>query len=173
MTIILYILQKLTIFQKIKNAPICYNNVIINENKKNSFNYGFNDNYLNNPQITFDDKSDELNKQNLQIKKTKKKLKNVITSIQFRNIKDQIRNNELNDKDIILSEFDNNGKVNIKIKKLNKSIEKVLRENSTKKVNNVNKIYQSKTPKFRNEVLTYIKKNKGTQISKNQIQNFD
>ena len=155
---------------KKKNAPICYNNVIINENKKNSFNYGFNDNYLNNPQITFDDKSDELNKQNLQIKKTKKKLKNVITSIQFRNIKDQIRNNELNDKDIILSEFDNNGKVNIKIKKLNKSIEKVLRENSVKKVKN---IYQSKTPKFQNEVLTYVKKNKGTNILNNKKLNYE
>ena len=156
-----------------KNTSICFNNVILNnKNNKNSFNYNINDNYLYNTQIKYDDKSKELNKNNLQIKSSKKKkLKNVITSIQFRNLKDQIRNNELNDKDIILSEFDNNGKVNIKIKKLNKSIEKVLRENSIKKVNN--NISQSKTPKFKNEVLTYVKKNKGTHNLKNKIPTFE
>ena len=156
-----------------KNTSICFNNVILNnKNNKNSFNYNINDNYLYNTQIKYDDKSKELKKNNLQIKSSKKKkLKNVITSIQFRNLKDQIRNNELNDKDIILSEFDNNGKVNIKIKKLNKSIEKVLRENSIKKVNN--NISQSKTPKFKNEVLTYVKKNKGTHNLKNKIPTFE
>ena len=85
-----------------------------------------------------------------------KKLKNVITSIQYKE-----KNNNLNDMNIILSEFDYNGKLNIKVKQMNKSIEKVIREHSNPKMEN---IYNLKSPKINNDKLTYIKKNQGTHI---------
>ena len=119
-----------------------------------------------------DDKNELLNKKKTIKNNTKqKKLKNVITSIQYRNNKSPIRNNnELKDKNIILSEYDKNGKINIKVKKLNKSIEKILRENSTQKART---IYYLKSPIFQGDVLTYVKKNQGTHISKNKFQNFE
>ena len=88
-----------------------------------------------------------------------KKLKNVITSIQYRNI----NNTNLADTNIILSEYDYDGKLNIKVKKMNKSIEKVIRENSSQKDNN---LFYIESPKISNDVLTYIKKNQGTHIPK-------
>lgn len=85
----------------------------------------------------------------------KKKLKNVITSIEYEN---DDTNNEFDKKKVILSEFDKNGKLNIKFKKMNKSIEKIIKENSNPKIK---KVYYLKPSK-----LTYIKKNQGTHIKK-------
>ena len=93
-----------------------------------------------------------------------KKLKNVITSIQYKNK----NKSNLNDANIILSEFDKNGKLNIKVKKMNKSIEKAIRENSNPKLKN---ICYLKSPKIKNERLTYIKSNQGALISKNKKHN--
>ncbi len=77
----------------------------------------------------------------------KKNLKNVITSIEYKNDE---TDNEFDKKKVILSEFDKNGKLNIKFKKMNKSIEKIIKENSNPKIK---KVYYLKPSK-----LTYIKK---------------
>ena len=89
-----------------------------------------------------------------------KKLKNVITSIQYRNLNNS---SNLSDANIILSEYDYNGKLNIKVKKMKKSIEKVIKENSSKKDKS---LIFSNIPNISNEVLTYIKKNQGIYIPK-------
>ena len=70
----------------------------------------------------------------------------------------QKHTNEFDKKKVILSEFDKNGKLNIKFKKMNKSIEKIIKENSNPKIK---KVYYLKPSK-----LTYIKKNQGTHIKK-------
>ena len=89
-----------------------------------------------------------------------KKLKNIITSIQYRNIND----NNLTDANIILSEYDYDGKLNIKVKKMNKSIEKVIRDNS---IQNDKNLFYLKSPKTPNgNLTTNIKKNQGTHIPK-------
>ena len=104
-------------------------------------------------------KNELLNKKYIRCNKFKpKKLKNVITSIQC---KSKNKDNEIDDKNIILSELDNNGKLNVKVKKLENSIEKVLKENSIQKMKN---IYYFKLPKKTHEPLKYIKKNQGTHI---------
>ena len=158
-----------------KSIPICFNNDIFNENNNNKQNYNYNYDFSNDiiykPLKRLEDKNELLNKKKtIKNNPKQKKLKNVITSIQYRNNKSSIRNNnELKDKNIILSEYDKNGKINIKVKKLNKSIEKILRENSTQKART---IYYLKSPIFQGDVLTYVKKNQGTHISKNKFQNF-
>ena len=106
-------------------------------------------------------KQELLNKKDIRFNKFKpKKLKNVVTSIQC---KSKIKDNDNDDKNIILSEFDNNGKLNVKVKKLKKSIEKVLKENPNRKIKNIYYLGFNKTP---NETLKYVKKNQGTHISK-------
>ena len=82
-----------------------------------------------------------------------RKLKHVITSIEGN------RNNK-NDKNIIVSEVGQNGKINnIRIKLMNNSIEKIMKQNYIEKKNNAD-IFTF--PKKWNKKLTYIKKNQGT-----------
>ena len=84
-----------------------------------------------------------------------RKLKHVITSIEGN------RNNK-NNKNIILSEVDQNGKINnIRIKLMKNSIEKVMKQNYIEKKNNED-IFTS--PQKWNQKLTYIKKNQGTHL---------
>ena len=98
-----------------------------------------------------------------------KKLKNLITSIEYYNRNYRLPNYELKDKNIILSEFDQNGKINIKVKEMKNSIEKILRDNSFKKIKNTN--CRNSPQKY--NLLTYVKKNQGTYLKKikNQINN--
>ena len=71
------------------------------------------------------------------------------------------RNNK-NDKNIILSEVGQNGKINnIRIKPMKSSIEKIMKLNYIEKKNKVD-IFTS--PKRWNQKLTYIKKNQGTHL---------
>ena len=88
----------------------------------------------------------------------KQKLKNVITSIEYKN-KD-LKNN-LNNKNIVLSELDKNGKLNVKYRKMKNSIEKIIKQNSIPKIK---KVYCMKSSKIPYNGLTYVKKNQGTHI---------
>ena len=146
-----------------KNSNYLKNNISIrwkpNKNMKNTYfvpDYNTKNNILK-------QQSELLNK-NDKFKKIKK-LKNLITSIECKNKNININNinkkNEIDNKNIILSEFSNNGKLNIKFKKMNNSIEKIIRENSNPKINKVTKI-----TKLPYENLTYVKKNQGIKISK-------
>ena len=107
--------------------------------------------------------SELLNKNN-KFKK-KKKLKNLITSIECKNKNINVNNvnkkNEIDHKNIILAEFSNNGKLNIKFKKMNNSIERIIRDNSIPNIKKVTKI-----KKLPYENLKYIKKNQGIKTSK-------
>jgi hypothetical protein len=93
-------------------------------------------------------------------KMAKKKLKNIITSIQYknRNFKDHI----------ILSEIEQNGKLNVKYRKMKNSIEKIIKQNS---IPNVKKVYCIKKSKIPYNGLTYVKKNQGTQLRKSKKYN--
>ena len=96
-----------------------------------------------------------------------KKLKNVITSIEYSH---QNSYNNIN-KNIILSEVDQNGKINsIRIKQLKNSIEKILKETSKEKKKII-------SPQKWNDSITYVKKNQGTHLKKlkkyNTINNID
>jgi hypothetical protein len=90
-------------------------------------------------------------------KSGKKQLKNIITSIECK--KQDIRKD--NQKNVILSEFGKNGKLNIRLKKMNNSIEKVIKDKSSPK-----RLKVIKVAKLPNECLTYIKKNQGISITK-------
>ena len=110
-------------------------------------------------------KKDDINKKKLMLNNSgNKKLRNVVTSIEFRNSRNNI-GREFDDKNIILSEVDNDGRLNIKVKEMKTSIEKVIRENSNQK-----NYYYMKTPQKPSDIK-YVKKNQGTHISKNKNYN--
>ena len=98
-----------------------------------------------------------------------KKLRNMVTSIEYSNKNNKKSYNNIGDKNIIMSEIDKNGKINIKVKEMKNSIEKILRENSFNKRRNVANLSSQK--------LTYVKKNQGTHITKikkhNTINNIE
>ena len=105
-----------------------------------------------------------LGKKNIKNNNSKnRKLRNVVTSIEYSNRPNKKLNNYLKDKNIILSEIDPNGKINIKVKEMKNSIEKILRENSFNKTRNALCL---NSPQKINNNLTYVKKNQGTQIRK-------
>ena len=91
-----------------------------------------------------------------------KKLKNIVTSIEYSYRSYKNSNKYLKDKNIIMSEIDQNGKVKVKVKEMKNSIEKILRENSFNKTKNT---IDLSSPQKLNH-LTYIKKNQGTHINK-------
>lgn len=95
-----------------------------------------------------------------------KKLRNVITSIEYNNRNN--RSNKSNEKNLILSEVDQNGKINIRVREMKNSIEKIIRENSINKSNNKsnNNNFVFPSPKKWNKDITYVKKNQGTHIKK-------
>ena len=93
-----------------------------------------------------------------------KKLRNVVTSIDYSNRSNKIPNCDLIDKNIILSEIDQNGKVNIRVREMKNSIEKILRENSFTKRSDFNLNRLPSPQKW--SLLTYVKKNQGTHLKK-------
>ena len=101
---------------------------------------------------------DVLDKKKLTLNNSKsKKLKNVITSIEYKNKNNnEIIGNNLDDKRLIISEDRNDGKVNVKIMEMKASIEKIIKEKS----------FCLSSPRYPRDTLTYIKKNQGTHISK-------
>ena len=116
------------------------------------------------PKIIINKKIIVNKKKRIANKSENKKLRNIITSIKYRNKKNNLDSgSDLDEKNIILSEVDNDGKINIKVKEMKNSIEKIIRENSANKKKNYY-IY-STNPK---ESLTYVKKNQGTHFSKNK-----
>ena len=148
-----------------------------NDKKNNKSNENETINYNNNSlikKINFTSKKinmksdDLLNGQNITPHNSiNKKLKNVVTSIEYYNRNYKEPNYELKDKNIILSEVDQNGKINIKVKEMKNSIEKILRDNSFKKTKKSN--CRNSPQKF--NLLTYVKKNQGTYLKK--IQNLN
>ena len=98
--------------------------------------------------------------------KSEHKLKNIITSIDYKNINNKFHNYEIN-KNIILYEFNRDGKVNYKIKEMKNSVEKIVREKSNSKVKDKTKFFDF-SPKNYNEFSLYVKKNQGTVLRKNK-----
>jgi hypothetical protein len=94
-----------------------------------------------------------------------KKLKNVITSIEYCNNNNKSDNSTK--KNVILSEVSSSGKINIRIREMENSIEKVIKENSINITNNMsNNNLDLPSPKKWDNDLTYIKKNQGTLFKK-------
>ena len=92
-----------------------------------------------------------------------KKLRNVVTSIEYSNRSNKKPNDYIRDKNIIMSEINENGKINIKVKEMKNSIEKILKEKSFNKIKNDDCL---PSPQKWSNILTYVKKNQGTHINK-------
>ena len=89
------------------------------------------------------------------------KLKNIITSIDYKDINNNKFKSDKKSKNIILYEFDRNGKINYKIKEIKNSVEKVVRDKSNSRIKDRNKKIEI-SPKNQNEGTLYVKKNQGT-----------
>ena len=103
--------------------------------------------------------------------KLRHKLKNIITKIDFKNENNSKINKKI--KNIILCEYDEDGKVIYKIKEMKKSAEKIImeKENSRK-----NKQINVTSPKNNKEdhISLYVKKNQGTILRKSKnVSKFD
>ena len=138
-----------------------YKNILSNHQKKKELNIKPNKNTLNNNSIKFGKHSFQIYNKNKKLIITcgsskNKKLKNVITSIEI----NQRNPKNIPDKNIILSEVDQNGKINnIKIRQMKNSIEKVLKETFLDKKKII-------SPQKWNDSITYVKKNQGTHLKK-------
>ena len=147
-------------------APIKANKRIyyFNKNNKNKFYSGNSYNsktklYIKNSLIK--EKVKNITSQNSK----DKKLKNVITSIEYCNNNNESHNSTK--KNVILSEVSNSGNINIRIREMQNSIEKIIKENSININNNEsNNNFDIPSPKKWNDDLTYIKKNQGTHFKK-------
>jgi len=154
----------------ILNNP--YKNILLNYQKKKEINIKQNRNALINKSNNYEKNSFQIYNKNRKLiissgNSKNKKLKNVITSIEY----SQRNSNNITDKNIILSEVDQNGKINnIKIRQMKNSIEKVLKETSLEKKKII-------SPQIWNDSITYVKKNQGTHLKKlkkyNTTNNFD
>ncbi len=155
---------------RILNNP--YKNILLNYQKKKEINIKRNKNALINKSINYEKNSFQIYNKNRKLivssgNSKSKKLKNVITSIEY----SQRNSNNIPDKNIILSEVDQNGKINnIKIRQMKNSIEKVIKETSLDKKKII-------SPQKWNDSITYVKKNQGTHLKKmkkyNTTNNFD
>ena len=138
-----------------------YKNILLNYQKKKGINIKQNKNILINNNINYEKYSFKTyNKNKKPIiscgNSKSKKLKNVITSIEYNNRNSCI----IQDKNIILSEVDQYGKINnIRIKQMKNSIEKVLKETSSEKKKII-------SPQKWSNDITYVKKNQGTHLKK-------
>ena len=138
-----------------------YKNILSNHQKKKELNIKPNKNSLTNNNIKFGKHSFQIYNKNKKLIITcgsskNKKLKNVITSIEI----NQRNPKNIPDKNIILSEVDQNGKINnIKIRQMKNSIEKVLKETFLDKKKII-------SPQKWNDSITYVKKNQGTHLKK-------
>jgi len=149
--------------QKSKNIDYFDKNIKVNQNQNlGIFGTYSIPNFERSHRIKKIIKKDDISKKKLMLNSSgNKKLKNVVTSIEFRKSRNNI-GGDLDDKNIILSEVDNDGRLNIRVKEMKTSIEKVIRENSNQKNN-----YYMKTPQKPSDIK-YVKKNQGTHISKNK-----
>ena len=142
-----------------------YQNILLNQQKNKQINKQINikqnKNALTNNSINYDKYSFQIYNKNKKLiiscgSSKSKKLKNVITSIEY----NHRNSNNISDKNIILSEVDQNGKINnIKIRQMKNSIEKVLKETSLDKKKII-------SPQKWNDSITYVKKNQGTHLKK-------
>ena len=96
--------------------------------------------------------------------KLDRKLKNIITSIDFKKTSENFRNN----KNVILYEFDKDGKINCKIREMKNSVEKIVRGKTKSKEKKKNKYIEVSPPKNQAEAnfSLYIKKNQCTVLRK-------
>ena len=112
------------------------------------------------------------NKKLLSSIKLEHKLKNIITSIDYNKTNNNNNNSKIKNKNVILYEYDKEGKINYKIREMKNSVEKIIRENSNSKYKNNNKIIET-SPKSNNRgiISLYVKKNQGTILRKNKNKN--
>ena len=142
-----------------------YQNILLNQQKNKQINKQINikqnKNALTNNSINYDKYSFQIYNKNKKLiiscgSSKSKKLKNVITSIEY----NHRNSNNISDKNIILSEVDQNGKINnIKIRQMKNTIEKILKETSLDKKKII-------SPQKWNDSITYVKKNQGTHLKK-------
>ena len=98
-----------------------------------------------------------------------KKLRNIITSIEYckNNNNNNNKSHNSTKKNVILSEVSCSGKIDIRIKEMENSIEKVIKGNLININNNKsNNKFDLPLPKKWDDDLTYIKKNQGTHLKK-------
>jgi hypothetical protein len=149
-------------------APIKANKKIyyINNNNKNKNKLSIGNSYNSKTKLYIKNSLIKKKIKNITSQNSKeKKLKNVITSIEYCNNNNKSDNSTK--KNVILSEVSSNGKINIRIREMENSIEKVIKENSINITNNMsNNNLDLPSPKKWDNDLTYIKKNQGTLFKK-------
>lgn len=167
---------------KIKNKTVISNKTktkIYNKNIYNKLNFNkekddtksqtnfISDNNYSTTNSFYNQKNKNVNKKLLSTIKLQHKLKNIITSIDYKDINNNKFKSDKKSKNIILYEFDRNGKINYKIKEIKNSVEKIVRDksNSNSRIKDRNKIIDI-SPKKQGEVSLYVKKNQGTILRK-------
>ena len=147
-------------------APIKSNKKIyyINNNNKNKFSIG--NSYNSKTKLYIKNSLIKKKIKNIASQNSKdKKLKNVITSIEYCN--NNNKSNNSTKKNVILSEVSSSGKINIRIREMENCIEKVIKENPINITNSKsNNNLDLPSPKKWDDNLTYIKKNQGTLFKK-------
>ena len=148
-----------------------YNNLNYNNNEKEEkiiqneqSDQNYNTDYNYSTSNSFYNKSNNTTTQRLlSSNRLEHKLKNIITSINYKN--NGFADNNKNEKKIILYEVDRKGKVNYKVREMKSSVEKIVRENSELKKRNKMIEYspRSKKPGI---FSLYVKKNQGTVLRK-------
>jgi hypothetical protein len=148
-----------------------YNNLNYNNNEKEEkiiqneqSDQNYNTDYNYSTSNSFYNKSNNTTTQRLlSSNRLEHKLKNIITSINYKN--NGFADNNKNEKKIILYEVDRKGKVNYKVREMKSSVEKIVRENSELKKGNKMIEYSPRTKKPGIFSL-YVKKNQGTVLRK-------
>ena len=108
-------------------------------------------------------------------------LKNIITSIDYRNSNPNFNNpsnifkNDRINKNIVLYEIDRNGKLNYKVREINNSLEKIVQNTSnSKKKKRIIDISPKIDQELEQFASIYVKKNQGTVLRKNNnSKNFE
>ena len=106
-------------------------------------------------------------------------LKNIITSIDYRNSIPNFNNSnnisKNGNKNIVLYEIDQDGKLNYKVREITNSVEKIVQNTSnSKKKKRIIDISPKKDQELEHISSIYVKKNQGTVLRKNNnIKNFE
>ncbi len=156
-----------------------YNNLYYNNKEKedinvpteqNDQNVTCTDNNISTAYSFYNNKRNNNNNVNINqnmcsLNKLEHKLKNLITSINYKakDITDDNKNNQ--NKTIILCEVDKKGKVNYKVKEMKNSVEKIVKDNSVLKNRKKRNEFSPKNKKT-GLISLYVKKNQGTVLRK-------
>lgn len=143
----------------------------LEENLISNYNYSTSNSFYHNQKNNSNTAS---NKNLLSSIKLGHKLKNIITSIIYNNNNNNNSQMEQKNKNVLLLEYNKDGKLNCKIREMKNSVEKIIGGNSKSKYRN--KTNEASPKNQRKGIISlYIKKNQGTILrkTKNKIELYN